>query len=378
MIKPPIYLPFYVKASLLLIGIYYFISMLSIAQDIILPLIYAGITAILISPLVSFLVKKKVNRAIAILGILVGAFVVVFILVALVSLQADRFGAALPQLADKIQALFNQAIAWFSGFTNISTKLINEWIAKTKGELINNSGAAIGTTFSTMGGLLATIFLTPVYIFMLSYYQPHLVGFVHQVFGAKNDHKINEILTETKAIIQRYLVGLFAEIAIVAVLNSVGLLILRIEYAILLGILGAFLNVIPYLGGAITMFLFAIIALVTKSPVYVLYVLAMYTFIQFLDNNYIVPKVVGSKVQLNALVSLIAVIAGAALWGIPGMFLAIPLTAVVKLILDRIEPLKPWGYLLGDTMPPLVELKLDFEEISKKIPWTNPLKSLKK
>ncbi len=376
--KPPIHLPFYVKASLLLIGMYYFISMLSIAQDIILPLIYAGIIAILISPLVSFLVKKKVNRGIAILGILVGAFVVVFILVALVSFQADRFGAALPQLADRIQALFNQAIAWFSGFTNISTKLINEWIAKTKGELINNSGAAIGTTFSTMGGLLATIFLTPVYIFMLSYYQPHLIGFIHQVFGAKNDHKINEILTETKAIIQRYLVGLFAEIAIVAVLNSVGLLILRIEYAILLGILGAFLNVIPYLGGAITMFLFAIIALVTKSPVYVLYVLAMYTFIQFIDNNYIVPKIVGSKVKLNALVSLITVIAGAALWGIPGMFLAIPLTAVVKLLLDRIEPLKPWGFLLGDTMPPLVELKLDFEEISKKIPWTNPLKNLKK
>ena len=352
--------------------------MLSIAQGIIVPVLYAGIIAILISPLVSFLVKKKVNRAIAILGILVGAFVVVFILVALVSFQAYRFGAALPQLADKIQALFNQAIAWFSGFTNISTKLINEWIAKTKGELINNSGAAIGTTFSTMGGVLATIFLTPVYIFMLSYYQPHLVGFIHQVFGAKNDYKINEILTETKAIIQRYLVGLFAEIAIVAVLNSVGLLILRIEYAILLGILGAFLNVIPYLGGAITMFLFAIIALVTKSPVYVLYVLAMYTFIQFIDNNYIVPKIVGSKVKLNALVSLITVIAGAALWGIPGMFLAIPLTAVVKLILDRIEPLEPWGFLLGDTMPPLVELKLDLGEISKKIPWTNPLKNLKK
>lgn len=372
--KPPIHLPFYVKASLLLIGMFYFISMLSIAQDIILPLIYAGITAILISPLVSFLVKKKVNRAIAILGILVGAFVVVSMLVVLVSSQASRFGAALPQLADKIEALFNQVIAWFSGFTNISTKLINEWIANTKGELINNSGAVIGTTFSTMGGVLATIFLTPVYIFMLSYYQPHLVGFIHQVFGAKNDHKVNEILTETKAIIQRYLLGLFAEIAIVAVLNSVGLLILRIEYAILLGIFAAFLNVIPYLGGAITMLLFAVIALVTKSPVYVLYVVAMYTFIQFIDNNYIVPKIVGSKVKLNALVSLITVIAGAALWGVPGMFLAIPLTAVVKLILDRIEPLEPWGYLLGDTMPPLVELKVDFEEILKKLPRIKPIK----
>lgn len=209
---------------------------------------------------------------------------------------------------------------------------------------------------------------------MLSYYQPHLIGFIHQVFGAKNDEKINEILTETKVIIQRYLVGLFAEIAIVAVLNAVGLLVLGMEYAIVLGIVGAFLNVIPYLGGAITMFLFAIIALATKSPVYVLYVVAMYTLIQFIDNNYIVPKIVGSKVKLNALISLLTVIMGAALWGIAGMFLAIPLTAVVKLILDRIEPLKPWGYLLGDTMPPLVELKVDFEEILKKLPRIKPSK----
>jgi predicted PurR-regulated permease PerM len=209
---------------------------------------------------------------------------------------------------------------------------------------------------------------------MLLYYQPHLIGFIHRVFGADNDNKVSEILTETKVIIQSYLVGLFAEFAIVAVLNSAGLLILGIEYAILFGVLGAFLNIIPYLGGAITMFLFAAIALVTKSPIYALYVVAMYAVIQFIDNNYIVPKIVGSKVKLNAFISLLTVIAGAALWGIPGMFLSIPLTAVVKLILDRIESLKSWGYLLGDTMPPLVELKLDFEEILKKLPRIKPIK----
>ena len=101
-----------------------------------------------------------------------------------------------------------------------------------------------------------------------------------------------------------------------------------------------------------------IIALSTKAPVYVLYVLSLYVFIQFIDNNYIVPKVVGSKVKLNALISILAVIAGAALWGIPGMFLSIPLMAVIKLIADRIEPLKAWGFLLGDTMPPLIKLKV--------------------
>ncbi|MBK8493242.1 MAG: AI-2E family transporter [Saprospirales bacterium] len=274
----------------------------------------------------------------------------------------------MPQLVDKFQVLLNQAIARISGVSNISTHLINEWIKNTKETIINNSGAAIGTTFATLSGVLTTIFLTPVYIFMLLFYQPHLVEFMHRLFGAKNNSKITEILSETKSVIQQYIVGLFAEFAIVAVLNSASLLILGIEYAILFGILGAFLNVIPYLGGAITMVLFSVITLMTKSPVYTLYVLGMYTFIQLIDNNYIVPKVVGSKVQLNAFISLITVIVGAALWGIPGMFLSIPLTAIVKLLLDRIEPLKSWGFLLGDTMPPLVELKLDFKEIAKKLP----------
>jgi predicted PurR-regulated permease PerM len=217
-----------------------------------------------------------------------------------------------------------------------------------------------------MSGVLAAIFLTPVYIFMILYYQPHLIESTHRFFGVDNNNKVSEILIETKSIIQGYLVGLFAEFAIVAVLNILGLWVLRMEYAILLGILGALLNVIPYLGGIIAMALFAAIALVTKSPVYVLYVLTLYSLIQFIDNNYIVPKIVGSKVKLNALISIIVVIAGAALWGIPGMFLSIPLTAIVKLILDRIDSWKPWGFLLGDTMPPLVKLDLKFKKKTTK------------
>jgi len=82
------------------------------------------------------------------------------------------------------------------------------------------------------------------------------------------------------------------------------------------------------------------------------------TFIQVIDNNYIVPKIVASKVKINALVSIVVVLAFGALWGIPGMFISIPLTAIVKLIFDHIEPLKPWGFLLGDTMPQLTIFKV--------------------
>jgi len=362
-------LPFIAKASFFLVGLYVLISILSITQDILLPIIFAAIIASSLSPAVNFLTNHKINRALAIALVLTIALLILIGLMVLLSSQTTMLKESWPQLVEKFDSLLTQTITWGAEYFDISTKKINAWIANVKNDLFSNSGAAIGITLTTMGGMLAIIFLTPVYIFMILFYQPHLVQFIHKLFGADHNEKINEILLETKVIIQSYLVGLFVEFAIIAVLNSIGLLVLGIQYAILLGIIGALLNIIPYLGGLIAVALFMIVALITKSPVYVLYVAGLYTIIQFIDNNYIVPKVVGSKVKLNALVSLIAVIAGAALWGIPGMFLSIPLTAILKLLFDRIEAVKPWGFLMGDTMPPLLKLKLDLSFISKKLPY---------
>jgi predicted PurR-regulated permease PerM len=348
--------PFYVKASLLLTGLYVFISMLSIARDIILPLIYATILAILVSPVINFLVKKKINRVIAIASVLIIAILIVAVFITLLISQVSRLSEALPQLTEKFQELLGQTVTWASGYFNISEQKINAWVSSSKAWLINSSSANIGITLTSIGGVLVAAFLIPVYIFMILFYQPHLVSFIRKLFGTSNNNKVSEVFSESKTIIQSYLVGLFAELIIVAVLNSVGLVILGIDYAILLGIIGALLNIIPYIGGIIAVALFMVIALVTKSPVYVLYVFILYTVIQFIDNNYIVPKIIGSKVKLNALVSLIGVIAGAALWGISGMFLSIPLIAIFKVVFDRIEALKPWGFMLGDTMAPILKL----------------------
>ena len=91
-----------------------------------------------------------------------------------------------------------------------------------------------------------------------------------------------------------------------------------------------------------------------------------YYIIQLIDNNYLVPYIVSSKVKINALFSIIVVIAGNALWGIPGMFLSIPLLAIVKLIFDHIEPLEPWGFLLGDTMPSILKINPILKKLIKK------------
>lgn len=364
-------LPFYARVSLLLIGCYVLISMLSIAQDILIPIIFATIIASAISPAVRFLTQKKINRALAIALVLTFVLLLVSGLIAFLSAQASLLSEAWPQLTVKFEELLDQTIAWVSKYFNIRKAKINAWIVHATDDMINNSSAAIGLTLTTMGEMLAIVFLTPVYVFMILYYQPHLVQFIHKLSGSDNNDKVTEILNETKVIIQSYLYGLFAETAIVAVMNAAGLLILGIDYAILLGIIGALLNIIPYIGGLIAMTLFMIVALVTKSPEAALYVFLLYTVIQFVDNNYIVPKIVGAKVRLNALVCLIAVIAGAALWGIPGMFLSIPLMAIVKLLFDRIESLKPWGFLMGDMKSPL-ELKLDFSNFPKNLMQHKP------
>jgi predicted PurR-regulated permease PerM len=191
--------------------------------------------------------------------------------------------------------------------------------------------------------------------------------FVRRLSGLNYETHVKEIVSQIKTVIQRYLVGLIIEAGMMAVMNTAALLILGIEYALVLGILAAVLNVIPYIGGIIAVALPMIVALVTKpSPWYVFYIMIAYYVIQLIDNNYIVPYIVAAKVKINALFSVIIVLVGNALWGVPGMFLSMPLLAIVKLICDHIDPLKPWGFLLGDTMPPILKIQKIFRKIKSK------------
>lgn len=359
-------LPFFLKASIFLLGLIALFAILYIAKSIIVPFIFAVIIAIVLHPVVNFFVRRKINRIVAISITMFLIFLILAGVGMLLFSQASRFGDAWPVLVEKFTTSVNQSIAWVSGYFDINPLKIQEWVTKTKGEILNMSSRLVGQTLVGIGNGLVILFLLPVYIFLLLYYHPLILDFIHKIFGKDNRGRVSEIITQIKTVIQRYLIGLIIEFVIVAVLNSVGLLILGIDYAILLGVMGAALNVIPYIGGIIGVAIFAVVALVTKSPVYVIYVLVLYSVIQFVDNNYIVPKIVSSKVKINALFSVIIVIAGNALWGISGMFLSIPLLAIAKLIFDHIDPLKPWGFLLGDTMPPVLKIKHLLKKFKKK------------
>lgn len=343
-------LPFYAKAALIFISAFALIYTLFIGKEIMVPVVYAGILAILLNPLVNYLERKRINRLV---GISVSVFLTISIVLAslyLLSTQLSMFSESYPQLKAKFNTTSGEFVRWVSQTLNIRISKINAWTKETQSDAIDNF--ALGESLSEVGELIMVLFLLPVYLFMILYYKNHLLEFLRRLFSMEHRAVLDKILKDSKRLIETYLVGLVFELIIVAVLNSVGLLILGIEYAIILGIIGAFLNLIPYLGGIIAIALPMIIAFITKdSLTYPVLVFCIYMLIQFIDNNLIIPKIVASRVRINAFVSIIAVLLGGAIWGIAGMFLSIPLVAIIKVICDHIEPLKPWGFLLGDVVP---------------------------
>jgi predicted PurR-regulated permease PerM len=351
-------LPLYVKAVIFLIGFYALFAMLYIGRGIIVPLLFATILAILLQPIVVFFVRLRINRVLAIIFTLVLTVIMIVAFGGLLVSQAIRFSDSWPAFVDKFTGTLDQTIAWASQYFNIEPQAIYDWIAKTKGELIITVSHSVGQTLAIVGNGIVILFVIPLYIFLLLFYQPLLLTFIRKLSNENNQSQVQEVVKQTKSVIQRYLVGLVIEAILVGALNITALLALGIQYAVLIGIIGALLNVIPYIGGIVAVAIPMIIALATKdSAWYAVYVLVLYYIVQLIDNNFIVPKIVASKVKINALFSIIVVFAGNALWGIPGMFISLPLLAIVKLIFDHIEPLKPWGFLLGDTMPTILKIK---------------------
>jgi len=341
---------FYIRLSQLLLGVVAFFFIMYIGAGIILPLIFATIIAILLNPLVTWLHGKKIHRIIAIIISLLVAIILLCGLVYFIVWQTSRFGESLPLLKQKFNLLLTQAMTWTADTLNIEEARISGWIAKMKAEGGKNSSAMVGQTLSTVGSMFMIVFIMPIYVFTILYYKPLLLQFIAKLFKKNKHIMVAEVLGETKILIQSYLIGLLIEAAIVATLNSVGLLIIGVKYALLLGLLSALLNLIPYIGIFIATVLPVVLALALQSPIAALWVVILYTVVQFIDNQYILPYIVASKVKVNAFVSIIVVLVGGALWGISGMFLAIPLAAIAKVIFDRIPQLEPLGFLLGDDM----------------------------
>lgn len=340
--------PFYIKSTVILFGLVLLSYSLLTLRDILAPIAFSLIIAILLNPMVNRLQKRGVRKVFAIAIALTVALIFVAGLLYFFSSQIMKFGDNLPQLKAKFNEHFLQIQNWIAAKFNMPIANQQEKI----NEALRSSQALLGKTLGGAFGIIGFFVLVPIYVFLLLFYKTLMINFLHESFAEENTTKVSEVLGETKTAIQSYMVGLLLEALVVAVLNSAALLVIGVPYAILLGVLGALLNMLPYIGGIVAILLPVLMAAVTldgfTAPIAIV---AAYTVIQFIDNNFLVPFLVSSRVKINAFFSIVVVLLGGAVWGVSGMFLSIPFVAILKIIFDRLPETKPWGKLLGDSVP---------------------------
>ena len=342
--------PHYHQFSHSLLALAILTAAIYLGQDILVPLAMSGLIAVLLRPVEQRLTGWGMHKVIAISLALLLAIVVVAGLTVLLSMQLSDFADDMPKIRQNLTDFFSDAKRWVRREYNVSYRQQEKYLQKAQASTLDSLQSPDTLGFIT--GPLGTLTLVPIYVFLLLYYRTMLLHFVIVLFSEKHTDRVREVLGEVKAVVQSYMVGLLIETACVAALNSIGLLILNVQYAILLGVMAAILNLIPYIGGLVATLLTVIITFSNQPELSVILgVVGIFLLVQFIDNNILVPVIVASKVRVNALVSIVGVLIGGALAGVSGMFLSIPAIAIMKVIFDRVDSLRPWGVLLGDQTP---------------------------
>jgi predicted PurR-regulated permease PerM len=334
--------PFYIRATVILFGLILCSYALSNLRDILIPFSFALFLAILINPLVNRLTAWKAPRVPAIAIALLGAIVVIAAVWYFLATQIMHFTSQLPAFEKKTTELVSKLQQDLARKIPIDKQ--NQYISEAKAGI----KPLVGQTLGTVLGSLTTAFLLPIYTFLLLYYKTLMLNFLYEIFAEENEAEVRTVLQRVRGAIQSYMYGLLLEGLIVATMNTIALMILGVQYAVLLGVLGAILNVLPFIGGVLAALLPMVVATITKDGMHTqVWIAISYIVIQFIDNHFLIPYIVSSKVKINALISILAVLLGGAVWGLSGMFLAIPFIGILKIIFDRIPEMQPWGRLLG-------------------------------
>lgn len=325
------------------------IVILYFGKTILIPVALAALLAMLMAPVARYLEKKNFNRS---LSSLCCTLILLLVMVGIVAVVASQF-AAFREDVPKIKKKANTFVASMHGF--IETKLgIDEKrqkeIAKEQASAASAKGG--GMVGKIVGGItttVGTLLLTLVYTFLMLYNREQFENFFLKLYKDEDRKKVREIVGEIATVSQKYLTGRVMSICIIAAMYSVGLSLVGIKNAILLAGVAALMTLIPYLGTVLGGLIPVLMALATEDSIQpALWAGGVLVFIQTMDNYFIEPNIVGGEVNLNALTSIFAVIAGGLLWGPAGMILFLPFAAIVKIICDRVEELKPIGYLVGE------------------------------
>ncbi len=362
-------LPFYLRFSGKLLMILLLCIFIRLGQTVIIPLIYSILLSILLLPLTNFLQHKfYFSRSLANLTAIFLSLALIVALIYFFSHQIAGFLQDIPTIKEHLHQHYLTLQHWVQEKFNISLSQQTALFDNAARNVKSSGGQVIGQTFFRITETFVYIIMVAIYTFLILFYRHLIKRFLFMLFKKEGETGVTEVLSASKSVIQKYMLGLVIEMGIVAVLNTGVLLVIGVKYAIFLGIFSAILNIIPYIGILLGLGFTLLVTLSTSTHLSELvWIVIGFEVIHFADSNFLMPRIVGSKVKINALVTIVGVVIAGSLVGLAGIFLALPIIAILKIIFDRVEELKPWGMMMGDeTAPTSLPLKKRFRSVTFK------------
>jgi predicted PurR-regulated permease PerM len=313
-----------------------------------IPMLFGLLIAFVLYPFCRWMEMNQIPKYLAITASLGVVLIIFFALIYLLGWQIQLFREEMPEISKKLKIALTQMQEWLQQNWNLATKMQDEWLHS----LISNSGTRItdivNSIFSATANTLFMLFLVPVYTVLFLYHRSVFVKVFILTLGSENEEKLRSVLQAVIFTYANFIKGMIFVYIIVGILNSIGLGILGIKHAILFGMLTAIMTIIPYVGIFLSSLLPICIAFVTKDSIwYPLGVIAVFSFVQYLEANVIFPKVVGKQLELSTWATLVAVIIGGMIWGISGMILFVPIIAILKIVAQNIPEWEPLYVLLN-------------------------------
>lgn len=344
-----------------------------------IPMILGLLFSLLLIPLSNFMERKLLfPRTLAgILSVILFFGVLgygLFLLASQLTLLKEDFPAFKQQIMDGVSNLQT----WVSHQFGIQHKDQIDFINKTASKSVDSGTLFLGTALVSLSSMFILFVFTFLYTFFLLIYRGHIVKFLLFVNRVEDRAIVVDVIKQVQYVVKKYLIGLLIQMSLVSLLVFIVLSLIGVKYSLLLALITGVFNVLPYVGIFSSMLIIAILTFATSSFTHVVLVIIAIIIIHMIDSNFIVPKIVGSKVKVNSLFAMLSIIIGEMIWGISGMFLAIPILAIVKIVMDRIKELKPWGFLLGeeDSKDEVYKDLFDtLNPVEKKIIEENELKS---
>ncbi len=337
-----------IKTAALLIVIVLSAIILKYGAPFLIPLAFAALLSMLLVPVCTWLEKKRVNKALS--TVLSMMLLVAFLaaVVAFISWQVSDLAKDTAQLEEQITKKYAELRGYISEELGISKEKQEEFLQKQQ-DSSGNKMQAVTAVLGGLGTVLTNLLLVFVYIFLLLYFRGHIKKFVIRIVPDREERKAIHVVDSLQQVTQKYLTGLSFMIMGLWIMYSIGFTLVGVKNAIFFAVLCGLLEIVPFVGNLIGNLLTILMSLSQGGDInMVIGILVTYGVIQFVQSYILEPLVVGAEVDINPLFTIVGLVAGELVWGIPGMILAIPLMGIVKIVCDHVDALKPFGELIGE------------------------------